>query len=140
MKTTLTQHEREKLFALAEKNGWPRSVIAKQIGTTGDNLDKMIKRKSQNSRYLGKLDQWLTAKAHLSPDDFLNAPVEFAGETIPIKRGTMWHEGQKLIDVGRLLQDPESSTKWKLSRYEQFLKAAVADLDRFQAECLRVGE
>lgn len=139
MKITFTPQERETLFALADKNGWPRTVIAKQIGTSGDNLDKMFKRKSQNSRYLGKLDQWLSEKAHLSPEDFLNAPVEYAGEPNHLPRGAMWHEGQKLIDVGRLMQDPDPSTKWKLSRYEQFLKAALADLDRFRAECEKSG-
>lgn len=45
------------------RDGIPLIEIAEAIGTTGDNLGKLIGRSSRHSQYLAPLDEWLLAKS-----------------------------------------------------------------------------
>lgn len=135
MKPSLTQQDRENLLALADKNGWEIADIAAAIGAPLQTLDKAIKRKSKNSRWIGALDDWLRDFAHQRPEEITRAAAVQESPALYINRGLMWHEGQKLIELGRQMQDPSISVDRRLFDYEDWINRSYAALKRFRSEC-----
>lgn len=136
MKNLLTDEERKRLIALARKNKWQPKEIAEAIGTTTDNVSRIVERDSRNSRYVEDLDNWLRNFAAMTPNDARKHLVlrESSGRYASSESGTLRRTGEALIRLGEELIDPEPTTAFKLLQYETFIKAAHAHLDVFRAE------
>lgn len=135
MKPSLTQENRKKLWDLAEENGWKPAAIAEAIGVRLDSLVKAIAKQYENSSFWRDLDPWLVQFAHLRPEEIVKSAAVQESPALYANRGALWHAGQKLIDLGREMQDAGNSVDWRLFQYEDWVNRAYAQLKRFRSEC-----
>lgn len=129
----LVDVERERLGALAEANGWTYVEIGQAIGTSGDNVSKMIKRPGKKrSQYIGALDAWLMQWAHRKPEEAEVLSVREDPEPYGGIPDVEWLAGAEIINLGRWFQS-SATTDWKLELYEEWVKKAYANLETFRA-------
>lgn len=129
----LSQEDRQELAALAKENGWTLVDIGEAIGTTGDNVGKLLSREGKRSAYVPKMDVWLRRFAHLKPNDI----QDFVAREDPSPYAAVpeieWLAGQELITLGKWFQS-RATTDWKLEKYEAFIKAAFLNLEDFRSK------
>ena len=136
----LVDLERERLAALADSNGWTYVAIGQMIGTTGDNVSKIVNRPGKKrSQFIGELDAWLIQWAHTKPEEV--SAISAREDTLPYGAvpDVEWLAGAEIINLGRWFQS-SAATDWKLDLYEEWVKKAYANLETFRARIKKSRE
>lgn len=113
---------REIALQRARTDGNKIAHIAKEIGTTGQNISSIISRKSAHSPYAKALDQWLKQNGYWPDDDT---------EVVPAPPQRTEHDGVSILaaELRALLAVLESGLpkEIKLARFRSFLETYGTD-------------
>ena len=132
----LSKTERQIGLRRARRDGWLKRDVANQLGTTADNLSKIISRGSKRSIYGISLDQWLNENGYLKDNDVdlikkANLLLEFPkGEDkdLPDIVKMLTVEMRVLIEV---LLNHNLPSRIKGQRFASFIEGYHKSLDEY---------